>query len=197
MPMYANIPRRLDQSTRFDVCTYIACRYSLNFCHDFKDLTKCYRLLSKKVLQILRLQYNFRYTDARYYHCVIHLKRYLSKLYPYLAGLLPRHSVLVLYQNKLKRQKRARHFTDGYTVRVYSNSFIEALHVLHEMLATNNCFSAKACWYFLISKTYRPVEMASATHMFRNALCDNERTEREWLWQSKDCAGGSTVTAVH
>jgi len=108
---------------------------------------------------------------------VIHLKRYLSKLYPYLAGLLPKHSVPVLYQNKLKRQKRARHFTDGYTVRVYSNSFIEALHVLHETLATNNCFSAKACWYFLISKTYRPVEMASTTHMFRNALSDNERTE--------------------
>lgn len=105
---------------------------------------------------------------------VIHPRGYLSKLYPYLTGSPPRHSVPVLYQNKLKRQERARHFTDGYTVRVYSNSFIEALHVLHETLATNNCFSAKACWHFLISETYRPVGMASVTHMFRGTL--SERT---------------------
>lgn len=109
---------------------------------------------------------------------MIHPRGYLSKLYPYLADSPPRHSVPVLYQNKLKRQERARHFTDGYTVRVYSNSFIEALHVLHETLATNNCFSAKACWYFLILETYRPVEMAS--HMFRDALSErgNNSTKR-------------------
>lgn len=62
-------------------------------------------------------------------------------------------------------RKRARHFyghTDVESVR--SNSFIEALHVLHETLATNNCFPAKACWYFLISKAHYPVEITPVTH---------------------------------
>lgn len=47
-------------------------------------------------------------------------------------------------------------FTD---MRTRSNSFIEALHVLHETLATNNCFPARACWHFLISKAHHPVEI--------------------------------------
>lgn len=51
--------------------------------------------------------------------------------------------------------------TGVYSARVRRNGFIEALHVLHETLATNNCFSANACWYFLISETYRPVDDAS------------------------------------
>lgn len=45
---------------------------------------------------------------------------------------------------------------------MYGNSFIEASHVLHETLATNNCFSAEACWHFLISRTYHPIEITSA-----------------------------------
>lgn len=113
--LYAAPPRRED----------IACRYPLNFRHDFKDLTKRYRLspdrgrgVARKAPRILqRLQYNFRYTYWRSAIIVIHPRGYLSKLYPYLAGSPPRHSAPVLYQNKLKRQERARHFTDGYTER--------------------------------------------------------------------------------
>jgi len=146
----------------------IVCLYSLNFCH---DLTKCVigsrlKRSEEGAAKILYLRYNFRYTDARYYHCDTSSRIFIKTL----SLPPPKHSVPVLYQNKLKRQKRARHFTDGYTVRVYSNSFIEALHVLHETFATNNCFSARACWYFLISETYRPVEMASTIHMFRDTL---------------------------
>lgn len=49
----------------------IACRYLLNFRHDFKDLSviDSHSREAKKTVRILKLQYNFIYLRAGRYHC--------------------------------------------------------------------------------------------------------------------------------
>lgn len=105
-----------------------------------------------RLRESLRLQYNFRCRLTRGAIIAIHPRRYLSKLYPYLADS-ERHSAASLVSEQTEtRGTCATFYGRVYSARVCRNSFIEALHVLHETLATNNCFSANACWYFLISE---------------------------------------------
>lgn len=168
-----------------DFGVQIACQFPLNFRYNFKDLMKRYRLLFRgdrvKIITFLQiLRYNFRKILTSCHHCVIHISSRIFIKTLSLSRVSPaRHSLLtVLYQNKLRRENVRDIFTDIRTQSVQSNSFIEALHVLHETLATNNCFPAKACWHFLISKAHHPVEITPVTQVCLD-VCFSERTKGE------------------